>query len=191
MTSRVRIRHLDAEAAGDLVAHARIAVFHVVAERRRRLPVLVQFARKPARCAHHHVARRGVALNRADDLRVGGQFGIGGIGIARRLDEPPRLLVARLGGPRVGRFPALQSAAELLHARPWRRHTSGSALCLDASNVWTFSPMMRRSGFLNSAHEPVVKSCRRVPTASTTSASSASAFAAAVPVTPMAPRLAG
>ena len=48
---------------------------------------------------------------------------------------------------------------------------------------------MRRSGFLNSAQEPVVKSCRRVPTASTTSASSASALAAAVPVTPTAPMI--
>ncbi len=46
---------------------------------------------------------------------------------------------------------------------------------------------MRRSGFLNRAQEPVVKSCRRVPTAITTSASSASALAAPVPVTPTSP----
>ena len=36
-----------------------------------------------------------------------------------------------------------------------------------------------------------MKSCSRVPTASTTSASAASALAALVPVTPIAPRLSG
>ncbi len=43
----------------------------------------------------------------------------------------------------------------------------------------------------NSAHEPVVKSCSRVPTASTRSASSASRLAAEVPVTPSEPMLSG
>ena len=47
------------------------------------------------------------------------------------------------------------------------------------------------AGLRNSAQEPVVKSCSRVPTASTTSASAASAFAALVPVTPIAPMLSG
>jgi hypothetical protein len=39
----------------------------------------------------------------------------------------------------------------------------------------------------NTLHEPVVKSCSRVPTASTTSASCASAFADELPVTPIGP----
>ena len=40
-------------------------------------------------------------------------------------------------------------------------------------------------------HEPVVKSCSRVPTAMTTSASAASAFADWQPVTPTGPALSG
>ena len=43
----------------------------------------------------------------------------------------------------------------------------------------------------NAVHEPVVKSCRRVPTAMTTSASAASAFADVQPVTPTGPALSG
>ena len=43
----------------------------------------------------------------------------------------------------------------------------------------------------NAVHEPVVKSCRRVPTAMTTSASAASAFADVQPVTPIGPALSG
>ncbi|MNT86913.1 hypothetical protein D3C72_2272610 [compost metagenome] len=51
--------------------------------------------------------------------------------------------------------------------------------------------MILRLSFLNSAQEPVVKSCSRVPTASTTSASSASALEADEPVTPTEPMLSG
>ena len=65
--------------------------------------------------------------------------------------------------------------------RDWRRvppgptrasATSGRARCLAASKTCVLRPMIVLSGFLNSAQEPVVKSCSRVPTASTTSASS-------------------
>ncbi|ESY00626.1 hypothetical protein X753_28655 [Mesorhizobium sp. LNJC399B00] len=69
--------------------------------------------------------------------------------------------------------------------------TSGSARCLPASKGCTLRPMMVLPEFLNSAHEPVVKSCRRVPIASTTSASSASRLAADVPVTPTAAMFSG
>ena len=51
--------------------------------------------------------------------------------------------------------------------------------------------MMVLPAFWNSAHEPVVKSCSRVPTARMTSASSHSRFAAPVPVTPTAPMFRG
>ena len=47
------------------------------------------------------------------------------------------------------------------------------------------------SACVNSVFEPVVKSCSRVPMASTQSASCASAFAAGEPVTPIAPVLSG
>src|SRR5262249_1073582 len=69
--------------------------------------------------------------------------------------------------------------------------TSGSAQCLPASKACALRPMMVRPAFLNSAQEPVVKSCSLVPTASTTSASSASRLAADVPVTPTAAMLSG
>ncbi|MNL46521.1 hypothetical protein D3C87_1692420 [compost metagenome] len=62
-------------------------------------------------------------------------------------------------------------------------------LCLAASNTCTFNPMILRSSFLNKAQDPVVKSCSRVPTASTTSASSARRLDADVPVTPTEPML--
>ena len=45
----VGLGHLDAEPAGDLVAHGREAVFGVVGARRAGLPELVQLARQPAR----------------------------------------------------------------------------------------------------------------------------------------------
>ena len=50
---------------------------------------------------------------------------------------------------------------------------------------------MRCPAAANSAREPVVKSCSRVPTARITSASAASALAAPVPVTPMPPMFIG
>ena len=56
MTSRSGSRHLHAEAAGDLVAHAGKAVFEVVAAGRAGLPELVQLARQAARRADHDVA---------------------------------------------------------------------------------------------------------------------------------------
>ena len=46
---------------------------------------------------------------------------------------------------------------------------------------------MRRSSLPKTVHEPVVKSCSRVPTASTTSACAASALACGQPVTPIGP----
>ena len=52
-----RVGHLDAQPAGDLVAHGGIAIFEVIAARRARLPMLVQLAGKPARRADEHVAR--------------------------------------------------------------------------------------------------------------------------------------
>ncbi len=48
---------------------------------------------------------------------------------------------------------------------------------------------MKRASGENTVHEPVVKSCSRVPIATTTSASPASAFADAAPITPIGPTL--
>ena len=53
----VGLRHLHADAAGDLVAHAGIAVFEMVGGGRARLPQLVQFARQAAGGADIEMSR--------------------------------------------------------------------------------------------------------------------------------------
>ena len=75
------------------------------------------------------------------------------------------------------------SAASAVRPSP----TTGNARCLTASNGCTLTAMNRRSGFLNNAQEPVMKSANRVPTPTITSACAARAFAPPVLVTPTAP----
>ncbi len=65
--------HLDAEPAGDLVAHAGVAVLDVVPLRVAGAPQLVQVAgHRPGR-AHHDVPRAGELVDRPDHLGLGGQ----------------------------------------------------------------------------------------------------------------------
>ena len=52
-----RIGHLHAQPAGDLVAHARVAVLEVIRVRLARAPQLVEIARQAARRTDHHVLR--------------------------------------------------------------------------------------------------------------------------------------
>ncbi|MBV8662193.1 MAG: hypothetical protein JO107_03730, partial [Hyphomicrobiales bacterium] len=78
----LRQRQLDADAAGDLVAHAGIAVFDVIAERRARLPELVQFAGQPAGGADDDVVSIARALQGAEHLRVARRRRVGGGAIA-------------------------------------------------------------------------------------------------------------
>jgi hypothetical protein len=68
--------------------------------------------------------------------------------------------------------------------------TSGTVLCLPASNAATLSWTSRALPG-SCAREPVVKSCRRVPMARTRSASAASVLAADEPVTPIEPKFCG
>ncbi len=78
-------RHLHAEPAGDLVAHAGVAVLHVVALRVPRAPQLVQIARQAAGGADHHVARaRRRVVHRADDLALARAAAV-----AQRVDARP------------------------------------------------------------------------------------------------------
>ena len=49
----LRLGKLDAEAAGNLIAHAGETVFHVIGARRALPPDFVQFARQAARRADH------------------------------------------------------------------------------------------------------------------------------------------
>src|SRR2546423_7163370 len=64
---------LGAEATGDLVAHARVPVFDVVALRMPCAPQLVQVARHRTGGADDHVARTGQVVDRPDDLGLRGQ----------------------------------------------------------------------------------------------------------------------
>jgi hypothetical protein len=59
--------------SGDLVAHARVAVFHVVALRISRAPQLVQVAGHAARRGDDDVARLRDAVDDADHLALRGQ----------------------------------------------------------------------------------------------------------------------
>ena len=64
-------------------------------------------------------------------------------------------------------------------------------MCLVASKRAALSPTILAASSPNTVHEPVVKSCILVPTASTTSACAAMALAEVHPVTPMGPQLSG
>ena len=66
--------------------------------------------------------------------------------------------------------------------------TTGNERCIIASCLPTFIPIIRAS-LANAVHEPVVKSCNRVPTAKITSARSAIVLALSEPVTPRGPIL--
>ena len=97
----VGLRHLHAEAAGDLIAHAGEAVFEMVGGGRARLPELVQFAGQAARAQQQRNVAAECALHRADHLRVGGQrIGRGGDRVG--LLHPRLEAVLRMGGPRAG-----------------------------------------------------------------------------------------
>ena len=57
------------------------------------------------------------------------------------------------------------AGSELVEAARARRATSGSARCFAASKRAALSPISVRSSLPKTVHEPVVKSCSRVPTA--------------------------
>ena len=88
----VRGRHLDAEPAGNFVAHARIAVFQVVGAWRIGLPQPVQLARQAAGGTHYSCASAEAAVHRSDHLRLGRIFGVGRgrhpVGIGEPLRAP-------------------------------------------------------------------------------------------------------
>src|SRR5438105_567222 len=66
----IRCGELDAESAGDLVAHARVAVLHVVAVRIGYFPELVQVAGHRARSTDDDVARACGVVDGADDFAL-------------------------------------------------------------------------------------------------------------------------
>ncbi len=86
----------DAEAAGDLVAHARERVFDVVAERITRAPELLQITGQGAGGLNDDVARACGSVDRTDDLGLTRQCCIGGC--CGRVDDgrPVRALTVDL-----------------------------------------------------------------------------------------------
>src|SRR5882762_10959996 len=114
-------RHLRPPAAGDLVPHARESELAIESSRRLHLPALHQLAGKPAGSRQHAVPRAGLAIHRADDVRVSGKPGIvwrrgsrdrfvpRGVELARPVR--PRLRSAILGERRVELADALACIA--------------------------------------------------------------------------------
>src|SRR5205814_4336252 len=106
-----------ADAAGDLVAHTRVAVLHAVALRVAHAPELVQVTRHRACGAHDHVARRARLIHRADhralrhrrvvdrvllaDLRVPLGMELLGYGAIALVDDPLRRGKGLETGPRI------------------------------------------------------------------------------------------
>ena len=185
-------RHLDAQPAGDLVAHAGIAIFGMVGAGVAGLPELVQLARQAAGGMQQRstLAAHG-ALHRADHLGIGRQRGVGGGGDPGGGLLPLGLALAAPSRSS-RRAPASRRAPRGSSFEPLARvGNQGSGAVLAGIERLHVEADDRSCSFLNSAQEPVVKSCSRVPTASTRSASSARRLAAEVPVTPTAPMLSG
>ena len=186
------VGHLGAPGAGDLVAHAGEAELAVegaglsspasscrarpgkppaaVSARSRRLGDAVRRRRPPARssarwCWSAWSPLSTMSFQCAYSLRARGASSL---------------------RPRFQSPSAAPSSTIASRASP----TTESARCLVASKRPALIEMKRASGE-NTDHEPVVKSCSRVPIATTTSASPASTLAEAEPITPIGPTLCG
>ena len=165
----------------------------MVAARRAGLPELVQFARQAAR-RHAAASRRSPCARCTAPITCASEGSAALVDAVTLAGRRPAIRSCRLGrivGPGRRRLPAARAPRRVRFEPLGASATSGSARCLPASKGCTLRPMIVLPAFLNSAQEPVVKSCSRVPTASTTSASSASRLAADVPVTPTAAMLSG
>ena len=81
-------RHLGADAAGDLVAHAGVAVLEVESAGLFRAPEFVQVAGQAARGADHHVFRLRELVYNADDVTLPQRNGLGGSRLAVGFRQP-------------------------------------------------------------------------------------------------------
>ena len=145
-----------------------------------RPPAVDQLAGKSAGGGEHVVARLLVAVDGADHLGVGRQAA------AHRPRSGAAMPSMYAWYSAVASFAALRpvvvgaasrGADRRVRAglRGRRRPAAASGACT-ASKRAALSPISWQSP-ANTVHDPVVKSCRRVPTASTTSASPASSLA--------------
>ena len=82
--------HFGADAAGDLVPHAGVAVLQVEAARLPGAPELVQVAGQAAGSADDDVLRLGEVIDDADDVALPQRNGIGGGSLVVGLGDPLR-----------------------------------------------------------------------------------------------------
>ena len=142
---------LDAHAARDLVAHARVAVLDVVALAGRvaRAPELVQVAGHRAGRAHDDAGLAGRVVDRADDRRPGWAAAPSRGATSRATSSPhaARLVGgARASTPRRRASRPARRAARRARARA--SATTARPLCLAASNAATLMLTKRTSGVL-------------------------------------------
>ena len=108
---------LDAKAAGDLVAHAGVAVFQVVGADLPRLPQLVQLTWQSTGGADHDGVLRCGTLDRADHLCIRWQFGIGWRGHGGGVFAPGADRTGQAAQPGVGRAVAGERCVKLDQCR--------------------------------------------------------------------------
>src|SRR5690606_17611423 len=75
-------RHADTQPSGDFVAHAAVAVLHVIAVGALATPVPVQLARQAARGADNDSIGTSHAIDRTEHLGITGKVGGSGCGEA-------------------------------------------------------------------------------------------------------------
>jgi hypothetical protein len=189
----LRARHLHAQAAGDLVAHAGIAVFDVVVARANRRATACAARPAGAGGAHHHVGRRCRAPSRARRRsrrrrRATRRLAAGPVVSCVHAAQPVAGAPARRLGSRRHRPASRANVGVSSGQRDAASATRPCAPALAASNASTLMP---RTGLREQAVRAGGEILQRVPTAMTRSASRARALAAGEPVTPIAPRFSG
>src|ERR1700722_5146626 len=123
----IRQRHLDADPAGDLVAHAGITVFEVVAQWRARSPQLVQFPRQSARGADDHVRLLARAHERAEHFGVGWRWRVGRRDVAGGSRFPFGLGLGGFIAPGARRLPGIELGI--------KRHKGGPGVADDRQSL--------------------------------------------------------
>ena len=131
----LRGRQLDADAAGDLVAHARVAVLDVVALRVARAPELVQVARHRPRRADDDASRRRRVVDRADHLALRRQRGVAQPVQARHLCVPLHVQARGLGAVGVVDGAGPRAPSRAARGRRARRRRGGCPPCFAVSKL--------------------------------------------------------
>ena len=180
--------HLHADAAGDLVAHARVAVLDVVALRVAGAPELVQVARHRARGADDDARRRRGVVDRAEHLALRRQRPVA----RASRGAPPRRPTRPLSRAASARYASSTDQPSSADGQPLERDPrvgdDPDPGVLGGVEVGDVDVHEAHAGSRNAVFDAVVKSLQRVPTPITRSAAAAIRLAANVPVAPIAPR---